>query len=74
MNGLRITQIEIRWPFLCHKIISQFKKDNKQIIVLTLKFTNVIQLRGCSQIMSAAKGGVGGWKMLTMADEGGRGG
>ena len=28
-------------------------------------------MRGCSQIMSAAKGG--GWKMLTMADKGGSG-
>ena len=29
-------------------------------------------LRGCSQIMSAAKGSGGVWKMLTMADKRGR--
>ena len=29
-------------------------------------------VRGCSQIMSAAKGGGGVWKMMTMDDEGGR--
>ena len=31
-------------------------------------------VRGCSQIMSAAEGGGEVWKMLTMAEEGGRGG
>ena len=31
-------------------------------------------IKGCSQIMSAAKGGRGRCKMLTMADKGGRGG
>ena len=33
-------------------------------------------MKGCSQMMSAAKGGQGGgpWKMMELADKGGRGG
>ena len=33
----------------------------------------LLEIRGCSQIMSAAEGGEGVCKILTMADKGGRG-
>ena len=57
---------------------SQWQIDKKRIHVISISQRHIMPLefwlRGCSQIMSAAEGGVGVWKILTLADKGRRGG